>query len=130
MWRPIVNNGANPTQCDDASACARQAGAPRQVPAHVEEAQDLHDATRQAVAHAPDHGASNPDEDGVGEEGGPGPGGGAGHGQQDAAGDVQGVVAQGIGGEALGGDEVVGSDGGGGANPSEDDNCQVRDGHG
>ena len=51
-------------------------------------------------------------------------------GQQDAAGDVQGVVAQGIGGEALGGDEVVGGDGGGGANPSEDNNCQVRDGHG
>ena len=51
MWRPIVNNGLNPHQYGDASACARQAGAPRQVPTQGEEAQDLHDATRQIMVH-------------------------------------------------------------------------------
>ena len=87
---------------------ARQARTARQEAAHVEEANDLHDATREAVAHAPDHGAANPDEDGISEEGRPRAGGRTCEGQQDAAGDIERVVAQGVGSEVLGRDQVVG----------------------
>jgi len=49
---------------------------------------------------------------------------GAGRGQQDAAGDIERVVAQGVGSEALGGDQVVGGDGGSCTQPTEDRNCE------
>ena len=90
----------------------------------LEEANDLHHATREAVAHAPDHGAANPDEDGVSEEGRPRAGGRTCEGQQDAAGDIERVVAQGVGSEALGRYQVVGGDGGSCAQPTEDRNCE------
>ena len=111
-------------QFSEESASSRQARTARQEAAHVEEANDLHDATREAVTHAPDHGAANPDEDGVSEEGRPRAGGRTCEGQQDAAGDIERVVAQRVGSEALGGNQLVGGDGGACAQPTEDRNCE------
>ena len=95
---PVINGSADPCQ----------AGAARHDAARIAKTKDLHDATREALAHAPDHRASDANEDGVGEEGGPCAGGRAGQCQQDAARDVQGVIPQGVGSEALGGHQVVG----------------------
>lgn len=119
----------SPPPTRSTSLCARHVLTPGKESPHVEEAHDLKKTAHKAVAHTPDHGESDADKDGVGQERRPRTRVCAGESQEDAAGGIQRVVAQRVGSEALGGDEVIGGDGGGGANPAEDHDCEVRDGH-